>query len=666
MRIHHRISRWWPRLIRATRQPQVPKAMGPNLHLVYPRTQSYRSIQTLQSQTAAMMETDTPTESSTLTGAAEVRTRRVEAMGAVGIARSRGPKDKRERNEKGWQERKRRRVDENGNSAVNSDSSYMNIQFPEEEIAAEERRPKRKVSVMIGYAGTGYHGLQINHKEKTIEGDIFAALVAAKAISKANADDPRKSSFVRCARTDKGVHAAGNMISLKLIIEDPDVVKNINDNLPPQIRVWGIQRTNNAFSCYQSCDSRWYEYLMPSYCLLPPHPESFLGKKVLESIKEKGLEEEYAKRLGEVKDYWEEVQKNDIQPILDSLDSSIRETVIRRMHTSEETYSAKNSGEVAGPKSSKKPTDNSLETKGEITGTKLDDKPTDASNLVQDTPVESSTVAAELASESADILMTEAEDIDESETTKPKEIHPVDLALKQIKAAYVAAKRRYRVTPERLSQLQEALDRYLGTRNFHNYTIQKSHSDPSAKRTIKSFIANPEPVQINDTQWLSLKVHGQSFMMHQIRKMVGMAVLVTRCATPLSRIDESYGTARISIPKAPSLGLLLERPVFENYNKRAREQYYLAELDFGKYEKEIQEFKDSQIYRRIFELEEKENSFHTFFHQIDNYKEAYFLWLTAGGIEAAEQRVGQMESIPKELEEELGDDGEENPDEGEG
>jgi len=26
---------------------------------------------------------------------------------------------------------------------------------------------------------------------------------------------------------------------------------------------------------------------------------------------------------------------------------------------------------------------------------------------------------------------------------------------------------------------------------------------------------------INDTEWLKLKVHGQSFMLHQIRKMVG-------------------------------------------------------------------------------------------------------------------------------------------------
>ncbi|KAI1212153.1 pseudouridine synthase [Annulohypoxylon truncatum] len=565
---------------------------------------------------------------------------------------SRGYINKRERNEKEWQERKRRRLDENGNSTKPSEPSYMSIQFPEEEIAAEERKPKRKVAVMIGYDGTGYHGLQINHKEKTIEGDIFAALVAAKAISKANADDLRKSSFVRCARTDKGVHAAGNMISLKLIIEDPDVVKKINENLPPQIRVWGIQRTLNSFSCYQACDSRWYEYLMPSYCLLPPHPESFLGKKVLESVKEHGIEEEYVKRLGEVKDYWEEVRKNDIQPILDSLDPNVRETVMRRMSAVlNDTEDGKAADETAKPEMpDEKLPDVSIETKEEVSGSKSEGKPTEVSDSAQHDPAEELNVEAGATT-------TQTESAEDSEVKKPKEMHPVDRALKQLKAAYVTAKRRYRVTPERISQLQQALDRYKGTNNFHNYTIKKSHSEASSKRTIRSFIVNPQPIQINDTEWLSLKVHGQSFMMHQIRKMVGMAVLVTRCATPLSRINESYEPTQISIPKAPGLGLLLERPVFETYNKRAKDQNNLAELDFGNYEKEIQEFKDSQIYRHIFELEERENSFHTFFHQIDNYKLGYFLWVTAGGIDAAVTRIG---AIPKELEAELGDDGEED------
>jgi tRNA pseudouridine38-40 synthase len=34
-------------------------------------------------------------------------------------------------------------------------------QFSAEDIAAEERRPKKKVAVMIGYSGTGYHGMQL-------------------------------------------------------------------------------------------------------------------------------------------------------------------------------------------------------------------------------------------------------------------------------------------------------------------------------------------------------------------------------------------------------------------------------------------------------------------------------------------------------------------------
>ncbi|KAI1751485.1 pseudouridine synthase [Xylaria castorea] len=555
-----------------------------------------------------------------------------------------------------WRDRKRRKFDQTGENGAKLEPSYMNIQFPEAEIAAEERRPKRKVAVLIGYSGTGYHGLQINHNLKTIEGDLFGAFVAAKAISKANADDPRKSSFVRCARTDKGVHAAGNMVSLKLIIEDPDIVQKINENLPPQIRVWGIQRTNNPFSCYVSCDSRWYEYLLPSYCLLPPHPESFLGRKVTQSTKEKGLEDDYVNRMGDSKDYWDQVDKDYIQPILDGLEPNVREAVKQRIHTPDR--------DMKEASTSKADTTES--------GDKMDDGVTDNSVAKEDKPVniplgDTSATTEEAAAVGdtndtkvgAESTSTEGlAELQNEEQQKTKDLSPVEKALKEVKAAYVAAKRRYRVTPDRLEQLQEALDKYVGTKNYHNYTVQKSHGDPASKRTIKSFVVNRKPIQINDTEWLSLKVHGQSFMMHQIRKMVGMAVLAVRCATPWSRFEESYSPARISIPKAPSLGLLLERPVFDSYNKRAVENLNLEELNFSNHDKEIHAFKEQHIYHRIFELEEKENSFHVFFNQIDTFKSDYFLWVTAGGLEAAQQREGPRESIPQELEEELGDEGE--------
>jgi tRNA pseudouridine38-40 synthase len=460
------------------------------------------------------------------------------------------------------------------------------LPFTKEEIEGEERKPKRKVAVLIGYAGTGYKGMQINATEKTIEGDIFAAFVAAGAISKANADDPKKSSLVRCARTDKGVHAAGNVISLKLIVEDPDIVQKINDNLPPQIRVWGIERTSGSFSCYQSCDSRWYEYLIPTYCFLPPHPQSFLGKKLVESAEKEGVLEEYKKRQEDVADFWEEAEKKYINPVLEKLDPEMRAQVLAAVHASEEEN--KNNTQSIKEQDS---AEDGEDAKMEDTQAPAASEPVP----VQPTPAESESNDAAVATEAAP-------------APKPaKQLSPLEVAIKEVKAAYITAKQAYRISPTRRAKVQECLDNYLGTRNYHNYTIQKSFSDPSAKRVIRSFKASETPVIINDTEWLSLKVHGQSFMMHQIRKMVAMATMVVRCGTPLERFADSYGKDKISIPKAPGLGLLLERPVFDSYNQKAVSQFEKEKLDFGKFETAMEEFKQREIYERIFREAEKDH-----------------------------------------------------------
>ncbi|RCI15330.1 hypothetical protein L249_6521 [Ophiocordyceps polyrhachis-furcata BCC 54312] len=525
-------------------------------------------------------------------------------------------KRKRQEEQGDWREMKRRKVD----------AAEPKNPFSKEEIAAETRRPKRKVAVMIGYAGTGYKGMQVNGDEPTIERDLFQAFIDAAAISKANADDPRKSSLARCARTDKGVHAAGNVISLKLIIEDEAVVANINARLPDQIRVWGIQRTNNTFNCYQYCDSRWYEYLLPSYCLLPPHPHTFLGRKLVELAAEHGATDELRATNADVADFWSEVETEAVRPILDALDPDVRAAVLERAH--------------AG-------TDNDAD----VAAVTAPETNTDASPPSGPPPP--------------------------PESVKPKnnrQLGPVDFALRDIKAAYVTAKRRYRISPERLGRLQAALDRYLGTNNFHNYTVQKPYGDASARRHIKSFVANPEPIIIGGTEWLSLKVHGQSFMMHQIRKMVGMATLLVRCGTPLDRINDSYADRKLAIPKAPGLGLLLERPVFENYNRRARESLDRPVIDFGNYEEEMKAFKDKHIYTRIFDVEEKENTqvlfsdfllFHSFFNQVDQFKSNHFLWLTAGGLSIAEIPKSAGNKVEEDVDKQLGDENE-DPEGGEG
>lgn len=48
---------------------------------------------------------------------------------------------------------------------------------------------------------------------------------------------------MRAARTDKGVHAAGNILSLKINIPNEEtLIDDINAILPEQIRVWGKMR----------------------------------------------------------------------------------------------------------------------------------------------------------------------------------------------------------------------------------------------------------------------------------------------------------------------------------------------------------------------------------------------------------------------------------------
>ena len=86
---------------------------------------------------------------------------------------------------------------------------------------------------------------------RTIEGVLFDALVRVGAVSSDNADDPTKVNLGRAARTDAGVHAAGNLVSLKLITQIPtvpDVVVAVNELLPPEIRIWGIVRVQNSFN----------------------------------------------------------------------------------------------------------------------------------------------------------------------------------------------------------------------------------------------------------------------------------------------------------------------------------------------------------------------------------------------------------------------------------
>lgn len=419
---------------------------------------------------------------------------------------------------------------------------------------------------------------------------------------------------------------------MKLIIEDSDIVQKINENLSPQIRVFGIERTNGSFSAYQFCDSRIYEYLIPTHAFLPPHPDSFLWKKLVELAEDARDSGGFESRQSEVSGFWNQAENQFIDPILEHLDP-IGRSAVRKMLYDPDGKNAQKNGRTTGSRDLHNQAISSL---GVATGIDINKSTNGNNNLslasvtVEDTIDKTDNSLIILKDSNISNVdraeRTKVSDLLEKnsvlQSTEQQESQPnLDLTLRKLKSAYVAARKAYRIHPARLARVRSVLSHYVGSKNYHNYTTNKSYRDASAKRIIKSFAVQQEPIIINDTEWLSLKVHGQSFMMHQIRKMVAMAALVVRCGCDEQTLEESYASDKISIPKAPGLGLLLERPVFDSYNERLAGRYARETLDFSKFEKEMEEFKQKEIYERIFREEERDNQYdppsftpHTVFH----------------------------------------------------
>ncbi|KAI0988642.1 hypothetical protein GJ496_004161 [Pomphorhynchus laevis] len=142
---------------------------------------------------------------------------------------------------------------------------------------------KRKVAIVFGYLGGAYFGLQrqngpllekdiIEQKSRpqlvnTIEDEIVKALLAAGAIRYEHALSMQKMRFQRAARTDKGVSAIANFISLKLFMVE-DLKNKINKLIPNDIKIFDIIQVCQGFDCKKACDYRTYSYLLPTYCLM--------------------------------------------------------------------------------------------------------------------------------------------------------------------------------------------------------------------------------------------------------------------------------------------------------------------------------------------------------------------------------------------------------------
>ncbi|KAK6013587.1 tRNA pseudouridine synthase A [Ostertagia ostertagi] len=114
----------------------------------------------------------------------------------------------------------------------------------------------------------------------------------------------------------------------------------------------------------------------------------------------------------------------------------------------------------------------------------------------------------------------------------------------------------FRISKETIDEINSVLSIYKGTHNFFNYTSKRyvdllmEFDDRSCHRYILSFECGEpflfhDDIRNEDVEFIQLTVKGQSFILHQIRKMVGMLITVIRELQYKSYIQRTFESERV-------------------------------------------------------------------------------------------------------------------------
>ena len=123
-------------------------------------------------------------------------------------------------------------------------------------------RGLRNWKVILSYDGTDYHGWQVQPGQRTIQGELQAALERVVG----EAPLPQGSG-----RTDAGVHALAQVASFMLSAPIPaqSLHRALNRTLPAAIRILEATIVRNSFHARHSTLAKTYEYRV--YLERPPH-----------------------------------------------------------------------------------------------------------------------------------------------------------------------------------------------------------------------------------------------------------------------------------------------------------------------------------------------------------------------------------------------------------
>lgn len=405
------------------------------------------------------------------------------------------------------------------------------------------RYKRRKAAIFLAYCGAGYQGMQKNPGAKTIEGDLEEALFLAGAVPEGDRGCPKRYDWARSARTDKGVSAAGQVVSGRFYVDPPGLADRLNACLPPQIRIFGCKRVTNSFSAKKFCDRRRYVYLLPVFAVDPAaHPDREAVAVSLGSENELAKCEECSERgrkvvgavgrrfcgIGEAKSLDNGVGIVEVVSELSVIsDCELGEEggkIVENLEDNDEERSDQSLKFGRSQTYMRDKIDNGLEGNGDGMMKKMGDLREASGNHVGDLQLGDSGHGEDVR-----------EQISESVSKDKKTAVNHELNSCEEDATCKATRSPFTYGEKETDRFNRILGHFVGSHNFHNFTTRTKAEDPSARRYIVSFTAN-STISVEGMEFIRCEVVGQSFMLHQIRKMIGLAVAVMRNCAPESLI----------------------------------------------------------------------------------------------------------------------------------
>jgi tRNA pseudouridine38-40 synthase len=111
-----------------------------------------------------------------------------------------------------------------------------------------------RLAFRVSYLGNRFFGSQQQAESRTVEGEFIAACRRLDLFS-----DWREAHFQSAGRTDRGVHACGQVIAFSTDVPDR-AIRTINTQLPPDCWCTGYAEVPREFHPRYDAKSRTYRY----------------------------------------------------------------------------------------------------------------------------------------------------------------------------------------------------------------------------------------------------------------------------------------------------------------------------------------------------------------------------------------------------------------------